>query len=246
MGICHRRPRSVGSARQAACARLGGLPHRERPPGRGSLAAAVRHDRNALRGTIRQGGNRTSPRAPRQVRQPAGYRIARISADTRVWTGSKTSRQDRSDDYRSRGRRSRCLHPGLPSLLSKVLLVFTLDFERETGRSLAISANVIRILSDSGVRVRELPRLSGVLKEAIKMAVGFLGKRGYIAIAPDPAAADLLQRVAQLKTPTPSYPSRSKFVGRIVSAKTTSANFANRSNAWSETPSRNPRPCSAV
>jgi DNA-binding MarR family transcriptional regulator len=52
--------------------------------------------------------------------------------------------------------------------------------------SLAIGANVLRLLSDKRVRVRDLPQLSGVSKEAIQMAVGFLEKRGYIVIDPDP------------------------------------------------------------
>jgi len=76
----------------------------------------------------------------------------------------------------------------LPALLSRVLLAFALDFERESDLSLAISANVIRLLDGEGVRVRDLPRLSGVSKEAIAMAVGFLAKGHYVVVAPDPTA----------------------------------------------------------
>jgi DNA-binding MarR family transcriptional regulator len=75
----------------------------------------------------------------------------------------------------------------LPALLSKLLLAFTIEFERESDVSLAISANVLRPLGEGAVRVRDLPRLSGVSKEAIKMSVGFLERRGYVIVEPDPS-----------------------------------------------------------
>ena len=77
----------------------------------------------------------------------------------------------------------------LPSLLSRVLLAFAIEFERESDLSLAISANVARVLDDIGVRVRDLPLLTGVSKEAIAMATGFLGKRGLAVIETDPAGS---------------------------------------------------------
>jgi len=69
---------------------------------------------------------------------------------------------------------------GLPALLSKVLLSFTLDFEREFDLSLPMCANALRVLDKAGVRTRDLPRLAGVSKEAIKTALGFLAKRRLI------------------------------------------------------------------
>jgi hypothetical protein len=60
-----------------------------------------------------------------------------------------------------------------------VLLAFAIEFEKQSEVSLAICANVLRLADDDGVAVRDLPRLSGVSKEAIAMAVSFLGKRGY-------------------------------------------------------------------
>ncbi len=77
----------------------------------------------------------------------------------------------------------------LPALLSQVLLAFTIQFERESEVSLAIGANVLRLLSETGVPVRDLPRLSGVSKEAIRMAVGFLVARRYMVVETDPAAS---------------------------------------------------------
>jgi len=74
----------------------------------------------------------------------------------------------------------------LATLLARVLLAFAIDFESESPLSLAICANVLRVLDEKGVPVRELPRLSGVSKEAIAMATGFLGKKGLIVLEDDP------------------------------------------------------------
>jgi len=80
-----------------------------------------------------------------------------------------------------------CARPPLPVLLSRVLLAFAVEFEQESPLSLAISADVLRLLSEDGVRVRDLPVLSGVSKEAIAMAMGVLGKQGLVTVGPGPA-----------------------------------------------------------
>lgn len=72
----------------------------------------------------------------------------------------------------------------LPALMSKVLLWFALEFERESPVSIAIAANVLRLVGDDTVRVRDLPHLSGVSKEGIAMAVSFLNKHGYAIVSP--------------------------------------------------------------
>jgi DNA-binding MarR family transcriptional regulator len=77
----------------------------------------------------------------------------------------------------------------LSVLLSQVLLAFTLDFERESAVSLAIGANALRVLTAEGVRVRELPYLTGVSKEALGMATGILTRRSCAVVGPDPAAS---------------------------------------------------------
>ncbi len=77
----------------------------------------------------------------------------------------------------------------LPSLLSKVLHAFTIDFERDSDLSLAISEDVVRVIGDQGTRVRDLPRLGGVSKEAIAMAVAFLTGHGYGRVEPDPSVS---------------------------------------------------------
>ena len=65
----------------------------------------------------------------------------------------------------------------LSALLSRVLLVFAIEFESESDLSLAISANVLRVLNEKGVPARDLPLLTGVSKEAIRMAMGILQKK---------------------------------------------------------------------
>jgi DNA-binding MarR family transcriptional regulator len=74
----------------------------------------------------------------------------------------------------------------LSALLSRVLLAFAIEFECESDLSLAMCANVVRVLDEKGVRIRDLSRLSGVSKELIKGSLAFLGKRGYLVLAPDP------------------------------------------------------------
>lgn len=73
----------------------------------------------------------------------------------------------------------------LPSLLSKVLLMFAIEFESESGVSLAVSANVLRLTGLDGTRVRDLPRLAGVSKESIGMALTFLTNRGFAKVQPE-------------------------------------------------------------
>ncbi|HKN76052.1 MAG TPA: hypothetical protein VJW94_12815 [Candidatus Acidoferrum sp.] len=76
----------------------------------------------------------------------------------------------------------------LPPLLSKVLLAFAIEFEREPHLSLAICANVLRVLNEKGERVRDLPVLAGVSKESISMAMGILRKKGLVEIQADTTA----------------------------------------------------------
>ncbi len=70
----------------------------------------------------------------------------------------------------------------LPALLARVLVAFALEFERESDVSLAICADVLRVVDEKGTPVRELPVLGGVSKEAVAMAIGFLSKRGYAVV----------------------------------------------------------------
>jgi methyltransferase (TIGR00027 family) len=80
---------------------------------------------------------------------------------------------------------------GLPlsALLSRVLLSFALEYEREADLSLAISANVLRALGPGGTRLRDLPPLTGTSKEAVSWALGILIRGQLAAEGPDPAAS---------------------------------------------------------
>jgi DNA-binding MarR family transcriptional regulator len=77
----------------------------------------------------------------------------------------------------------------LSGFLSRVLLAFTIEFESESDLSLAICANVLRVLNEKGVRARELPALSGVSKESISMAMGILQKAKLAAVESEADAA---------------------------------------------------------
>ncbi len=103
--------------------------------------------------------------------------------------------------YPTQNGRVRTVDPGPPShpigtgtvdlltLLAGVLLSFTVDFEAQSKLSLPISANTLRVLSTAPLRLRDLPRLTGVSKEGNAMCTGFLVRRDCAVIEPDPTAA---------------------------------------------------------
>lgn len=66
----------------------------------------------------------------------------------------------------------------LPALLARFLLPITLAYEREASVSLAIAANILRVLDEEdGLQVRAIPQVSGLSKEAVAMALKYLGDR---------------------------------------------------------------------
>ena len=77
----------------------------------------------------------------------------------------------------------------LSALMSRVLLSFALNYERESALSLAVSANLLRVLSEEGIRLRDLPGLTGISKEAVSWALGILVRARLAAEEPDPAAS---------------------------------------------------------
>jgi hypothetical protein len=88
----------------------------------------------------------------------------------------------RADPTRSKPR-------DLSARLSGVLDAFAVDFEKESRISLAISANTLRVLDAEGIRLRDLPRVTGVSKEANAMCAGWLERHGCAEKAPDPGAS---------------------------------------------------------
>jgi DNA-binding MarR family transcriptional regulator len=76
----------------------------------------------------------------------------------------------------------------LSPLLSGVLQAFTVDAESTARLAMSISANTLRVLDRTGSRVGELPRLTGVSREANAMCIGWLERRGCAIAEPDPTA----------------------------------------------------------
>jgi hypothetical protein len=77
----------------------------------------------------------------------------------------------------------------LSALLSRVLLSFAVEYEREAGLSLAVAANVLRVLGTEGTRLRDLPALTGTSKESVRWALGILTRGDLAAEDLDPAAS---------------------------------------------------------
>jgi DNA-binding MarR family transcriptional regulator len=76
----------------------------------------------------------------------------------------------------------------LPALLSRVLLAFAIEVERDSPLTMVVGAGALRVLGTDPVRVAELPRRAGLSKEAISRALGLLERHGYAVAEPDPAA----------------------------------------------------------
>jgi DNA-binding MarR family transcriptional regulator len=73
----------------------------------------------------------------------------------------------------------------LIALLSRATIAFALAYEADAKVSLAVGANVLRVLDERGVRVRDVPRLGGVSRESVTMATGFLVKKRLVAVEPE-------------------------------------------------------------
>jgi DNA-binding MarR family transcriptional regulator len=77
----------------------------------------------------------------------------------------------------------------LSALLSRALLSFALAYERGRPVSLAIAANILRVTDEHGQRVRDVPALTGVSKEAVQMALRVLQRARLAVVEPDPAGS---------------------------------------------------------
>jgi ribosomal protein L28 len=73
----------------------------------------------------------------------------------------------------------------LAALLGQALTALTLEHEQGSKVSLPIAANVLRVIDGEVVRIRDLPRLSGVSKEAIAMAARYLSGKGLAELRPE-------------------------------------------------------------
>ena len=84
----------------------------------------------------------------------------------------------------------------LPALLSRVLLAFAIDAERESPLTMVVGAGALRVLSTDPVPVAGLPPRAGLSREAMSRALGLLDRHGYAVVEPDPAASR--RKVARL------------------------------------------------
>lgn len=75
---------------------------------------------------------------------------------------------------------------GLPTLLSRVLLAFTLDYEAHASVSLPIAANALRVAAAEPVPVRDIPLAAGVSKEAVGASLTWLQGAGLVYVGPAP------------------------------------------------------------
>jgi DNA-binding MarR family transcriptional regulator len=96
----------------------------------------------------------------------------------------------RTDPLLRRQQTARTVPPrgALSTLLSGVLLAFTADFEARARISLPISATSLRVLGRAGTRVGDLPRLTGVSREANAMCTAWLERHGCAVMEPDATA----------------------------------------------------------
>lgn len=104
----------------------------------------------------------------------------------------------------------------LISLLSKVLLAFALEFEGDSPVSFAVCANLLRVLNKTGIRVRDLPALSGIAKNVVDVGLGYLVKARMAVI--EAAASAARTKVARL-TPA-GMDARARYVGRVEEIET--------------------------
>ena len=75
----------------------------------------------------------------------------------------------------------------LVALLGQVLSASTVDHEREAAVSLPLGADVVRVIGPEVVRLRDLPAMTGVSKEGIAMATGYLRRKGLAVSTPERA-----------------------------------------------------------
>jgi methyltransferase (TIGR00027 family) len=110
----------------------------------------------------------------------------------------------------------------LSALLSRVLLAFAVEYEAAAGLSLAVSANLLRVLGAEGIRLRDLPGRTGVSREALSWAQGIMVRGGFAAEEADPAAA----RGKVLRLTGTGTTAKDRYAGRIANLE---AGWAGRS-----------------
>jgi DNA-binding MarR family transcriptional regulator len=87
---------------------------------------------------------------------------------------------------------------GVSTLLSKMLLAFATELELDSRISMATGSNLLRVLGEVGVRVADLPALTGLAKEGIASSLTILERQGCAAVGADPSGGRA--RVCRLTT----------------------------------------------
>jgi DNA-binding MarR family transcriptional regulator len=101
-----------------------------------------------------------------------------------------------SFEPRRAGQRDEEANLTLPSLMSKVLMAFALDFKSRSDLSLGIytsrsvsrlevCANILRALDDDGIHVADVPALTGVAKMTTDNWLSSLEKHRYALVGPE-------------------------------------------------------------
>src|SRR5262249_40963675 len=157
----------LGTASSLSCPGTSkGGPDSRSQPARLALGGPVRRGQHGgAEGVVAGDGGKARPGA---ARLPAilGYGLWSTPdgarAEDHAWLEDRARPNDHERPATEPGQRADPTQPpaDLPILLSRVLLAFAIEFEQEFPVSLAISANVLRVLDQHGVRVRDLPGLS--------------------------------------------------------------------------------------
>ena len=108
---------------------------------------------------------------------------ARTSADRMPWSPPEVHPSDGFYTHVVAGPRAG--GAGLLAPLGQALTAFTLQHEEGAKVSLPTGANALRVIDADRVQIRDLPRLSGVSKEAATMATKYLERKGLAEIQPD-------------------------------------------------------------
>jgi hypothetical protein len=74
------------------------------------------------------------------------------------------------------------LEVSLDVLISRILCAFAEEFEAKSKVSLALSANVLRVLDEMPVRLRDLPEFTGISTPMIEVAAGWLVRHGFAKV----------------------------------------------------------------
>jgi DNA-binding MarR family transcriptional regulator len=75
----------------------------------------------------------------------------------------------------------------LPALLARLLVALGAEFERSSTVSLGLSANVLRVLDERPIALRDLPELTGISKPYVEVSTGWLARKGYATLGTAPA-----------------------------------------------------------